>query len=148
MATAYYTDAASAGVPAYYQSGGGFQVPFSYTLTASGWSTVVNDTLRMFNIPANVKLMEVYLSHPDLETAGPTLTVQIGDSSAADTFVTTDSTSCRAAYNDWLTQYTTYVAAILPKNYTSANYMVMKANAVTAGVGTGAIKGFAMMRAL
>lgn len=143
MATAYKTDAATAGVPATYRPGA-YHVPFTFTIPAAG--LIVNDTLRFINIPAGSNFLNLYLSHPDLETGGPTLVVNIGDSNAATTFVGSGTTTFRSAFDDWITACTAFAAQSIPAVYAAADYVYAKiATAAGTSPTSGAIKGFAVM---
>lgn len=143
MATARYTDAANAGVPSIYDAGS-FFVPFTFTIPSAG--LVISDTIRLIQIPGNSYFLDLYLSHPALEAGGPTLTVDIGNSTTQDAYVAAGDSNFVAAFNDWLQNCTNFVAQSIPAKFTTANYIVLtiKAAATTSPT-SGTIKGYGLL---
>ena len=104
------------------------------TLTISGSFTpatlVVSDTFKFFYLPVGITLHSIGLALADMDThVTPLLTLSVGDSSGATLFISSNTGGQTG------TAVTTTTA--LPKQYTTANYLLMT---VSAGAATASLQ--------
>lgn len=82
-------------------------------------SLALNDTFKLFFIPANWYLLNIGWVIPQWDTGGG-LTLDLGDSSSATLFLSGDTTGQTGAAKQ--------LTAAIPKLYTSADFITMKAH--------------------
>ena len=66
---------------------------------AIGAALVVNDVIQMVRVPAGATILEVQLSSDDLDSAGPSIVLDVGDGSVTDRFID-GSLAAQVAAND------------------------------------------------
>lgn len=97
---------------------------------------VINDTIALCPLKAGMVIEDWYIDVPDLDT-GAALSWQLGDSTTADRFMTTNTAGRSAAkINGYAAAG---VAASLPCMIAAETRLVLKANAAPAGGGTNTV---------
>lgn len=79
MASTFYGTKGAVGYPrAYPQTAGGVcEIYSEYAL--AGAALVINDLIKMVNVPLGAKIIGMTLGSDDLDTGGPTITLDVGD---------------------------------------------------------------------
>lgn len=96
-------------------------------------SLALNDTFKFFYIHPNMAVQSIGFIFPALD-GGATLTIDVGDSSSATLFLSADTTGQAGGAKTTVTG--------LPKIYTSADYLTMKAHAAAGTPALAAISFF------
>lgn len=86
MATVQSSKVASS-VPAREPHSGLFVIHASYSVPETGDGTAAGDVIQMVKVAKGTKIIDVVLSCTDLDTAGPTGSMDVGDGDDVDRFI-------------------------------------------------------------